>query len=93
VRNRAERLPQRRDLLDFTPLFASDRHWGVMSPYHFFLFRDGEVVGQTNCQCADDIAAFEIGQALSAYQAVEIYSQNRLISRLQHAKKPSPSPD
>ena len=60
-----------------------------MSPYHFFLFRDGEVVGQTNCQCTDDTAAFEIGQALSAYQAVEIYSKNRLVSRLQHAKKSS----
>ena len=53
-----------------------------MSPYHFFLFRDGQVVGQTDCQCADDRAAVEVGQALSAHQTVEIYSKNRLVTRV-----------
>jgi hypothetical protein len=53
--------------------------------YCFFLFRKGEVVGQTNCQCADDGAAREIGRALSAYHAVEVYAQNRFITRFEHA--------
>jgi hypothetical protein len=56
-----------------------------MSPYHFFLFRNGEVVGQTDCPCANDLAALEIGRALSAFQAVEIYSKNRMVSRVEQA--------
>jgi hypothetical protein len=57
-----------------------------MSPYHFFLFRNGEVVGQTDCQCADDPAALEIGRALSVYQTVEIYSKNRMVSRVEQTE-------
>jgi hypothetical protein len=56
-----------------------------MSPYQFFLFRNGQVVGQTDCQRADDRAAFEVGEALCAHQTVEIYSKNRLVTRLQQA--------
>jgi len=56
-----------------------------MSSYQFFLFRNGEVVGQTDCQCTDDLAALEIGHALSTYQSVEIYSKNRMVSRVEQA--------
>jgi hypothetical protein len=56
-----------------------------MSPYQFFLFRNGQVVGQTDWQCADDRAAFDVGEALCAHQTVEIYSKNQLVTCLQHA--------
>ena len=60
-----------------------------MAPYYFFLFRNGEVVGQTDCQCTDDEAALEIGRALSVYQTVEIYSKNRFVIRVPQAQRPS----
>ncbi|HXI99672.1 MAG TPA: hypothetical protein VNH44_00530 [Micropepsaceae bacterium] len=59
-----------------------------MALYCFLLFRDGEVMGQTDCQCADDLAAIEIAVALAAHHTVEIYSKNRLVSRIEHAPEP-----
>ena len=59
-----------------------------MALYYFFLFRNGEVVGQTDCYCADDLGAWEVGRALSAHQTVEIYSKNRLVTRVQQAHEP-----
>ena len=60
-----------------------------MALYYFFLFRNGEVVGQTDCHCTDDEAALEIGRALSAYQTVEIYSKSRFVTRVPQAKAPA----
>lgn len=60
-----------------------------MALYCFLLFRNGEVMGQTDCQCADDVAAIEIARALSAHHTIEIYSKNRLVSRIERAVESS----
>jgi hypothetical protein len=60
-----------------------------MALYCFFLFREGEIIGQTDCQCADDAAAIEIAHALAAHHAIEIYSKNRLVTRIEHAPEPA----
>ena len=55
-----------------------------MAHYRFFLFRNGEVVGQTDCPCADDSNALEVARSFPACQSVEVYTANRLVARLEH---------
>jgi hypothetical protein len=52
----------------------------AMARYSFLLFLNGDVIGQTDCPCADDLEAVEVAHAFSGYQSVEIYSKNRLVA-------------
>jgi hypothetical protein len=51
-----------------------------MARYSFLLFLNGEIVGQTDCPCVDDLEAVEFAQAFSGYQSVEIYSKKGLVA-------------
>jgi len=50
--------------------------------YYFFLFQDGAVVGQTDCECANDSEARETACSFPANQTVEIYLKTGLVARV-----------
>ena len=53
-----------------------------MGHYHFFMFQDGEVVGQTDCLCASDSEALAVAGVFPAFHAVEVYSDNGFGARV-----------
>ena len=64
-----------------------------MAHYQFFLFRNGDVVGQTDCPCIDDVAALEIARTFSGAQSVEIYSKTGFVACVKHDGHPDgPNP-
>ena len=53
-----------------------------MALYKFFLFRDGEVVGQVERHCGDDLDALDAARGLSRDHVIEVYSELRFVARL-----------
>lgn len=59
-----------------------------MALYKLFLFRDGELVGEIQRHCGDDLDALDAARALCRDHVIEVYSELRFVARVKQGDKP-----